>query len=230
MDNDPFSPYEHLATRLLPHSQACTGDGSHDFSHLMRVWKNVSLILAAEGGDGELLAAATLLHDCAPVEKNSPMRSQASRRAAEKATEILIGIGWSKARSEAAAHAIEAHSFAAQVEPQTLEARILRDADRLDAIGAVGVARCFYVAGRMGSALYDPGDPLAENRKLNDSRYALDHFPVKLLRLEDEFQTATGCRLARQRIDRIKSFYEAFVEEIGVDGAESGLRLNEAVA
>lgn len=222
----PFSPYEQLATRLLPHSGACTGDGSHDFTHLLRVWKNVSEISASEGGDGEILLAAVLLHDCATIEKNSPLRAEASRLSAEKAREVLKGLGWPEARIAAVTHAIEAHSYSAAVEPKSLEASILRDADRLDALGAVGVARCFYVAGRMASALYDPGDPLAESRKLADNRFALDHFRVKLFKLESGIRTATGRRLARTRVERLSAFFDAFRDEIG---AEEAMR-NGAVA
>ncbi len=78
---------------------------------------------------------------------------------------------------------IEAHSFSANIETRTLEAKILQDADRLDAIGVIGAARCFYIAGRMGSALYDSNDPMAENRPLDDKNYALDHFRTKLFNL-----------------------------------------------
>jgi len=87
------------------------------------------------------------------------MQHQASRLAAEKAISLLTGLRWSTDRQQAVAHAIEAHSFSAGIEPRTLEARILQDADRLDALGFMGVARCFYTAGRMGSSLYDPADP-----------------------------------------------------------------------
>jgi hypothetical protein len=79
--------------------------------------------------------------------------------AAEKAATVLADLGWDKTDITAVAHAVTAHSFSANIVPETLEARILQDADRLDAIGMVGAARCFYIAGRMGSGLYDPADP-----------------------------------------------------------------------
>jgi uncharacterized protein len=109
---------------------------------------------------------------------------------------------------------VAAHSFSAGIEPLTLEAKTLQDADRLDAIGMLGVARCFYVAGRMGSALYDPVDPHALERPLDDRRYALDHFRAKLLKLASGFRTATGARLARLRHDRLQRFLDEFADEI----------------
>jgi uncharacterized protein len=214
MDWTRFAPHAALAEALLP--QAGIGDdGAHDLAHLLRVWANAFIIAGREGGDGELIAAAVLLHDCVAVEKNSPRRAQASRLAAERAGEILAARNWPAARVDAVRHAIAAHSFSAEIAPETLEARVLQDADRLDAIGMIGVARCFYTAGRMGSALYDPEDPRAEHRPLNDAAFALDHFHAKLLRLRDGFQTPTGQDMADERSRRIAEFVVLFEQEIG---------------
>lgn len=214
MTDPRFDPHNALAARLLPHA-ASPGDGSHDLSHILRVWANVRQLMAAEGGDAEILLAATLLHDCVAVEKTSPLRSQASRLAAERAGETLAGLGWPAPRIAAVTHAIAAHSFSAGIVPETLEARILQDADRLDAIGLIGVARCFYVAGRTGAALYDPEDPLAADRPLDDRRFALDHFETKLLTLAKGFQTTTGRRLAKARHDSLLVFRDGLLAEIG---------------
>lgn len=208
-----FHPHEALAAQLLTHATE-GDDGSHDLAHIHRVFKNAMKIQVGEGGDAEILAAAVLLHDCVAVEKNSPLRSQASRLAAEKAGGILAGLGWSEAKIAAVAHAILTHSFSANIPPETLEAKMLQDADRLDAIGMVGVARCFYIAGRMGSGLYHPADPGAEHRPLDDRSYAIDHFPAKLLKLSEGFQTATGARLAQERHERLTLFLTLFRDEI----------------
>ncbi|WP_278644016.1 HD domain-containing protein [Burkholderia lata] len=209
-----FAPFQDLARALLAHWSDANGDGSHDTSHLQRVWKNAAAIQAKEGGDAEVLFAATLLHDCVAVEKDSPLRAQASRLSADKARQVLKSLDWPDAKIDAVAHAVEAHSFSACIAPTTLEARILQDADRLDAIGMVGVARCFYVAGRMGSALYDPVDPHASERALDDTRFAIDHFRTKLLRLSTGFQTVTGTRMAIVRRDRLQRFLDEFSDEI----------------
>ncbi len=208
-----FHPQEALAEQLLPHATEA-GDGAHDPAHILRVFRNAFRIQAEEGGDARILAASVLLHDCVSVEKNSPLRSEASRLAAEKAGEILGRLGWSEEDRQAVAHAVLTHSFSANIAPQTLEAKILQDADRLDAIGMIGAARCFYIAGRMNSALYDVLDPLAEDRPLDDRRFAIDHFPAKLFRLAEGFQTATGRRLATERHERLKSVLDQLLSEI----------------
>ncbi len=208
-----FSPFHALAEQLLPHATGGT-DGSHDIAHLHRVWKNVKRIQDIEGGDLEILCAATMLHDCVSVEKNDPRRSQASRMAAEKAAGLLAALSWHGARIALVSHAIKTHSFSADIAPETLEAKILQDADRLDAIGLIGAVRCFYTAGRMGSGLYDAAEPVAVSRPLDDKRYAVDHFPAKLFRLADGFQTVTGAALARQRHTRMEQFMADFLDEI----------------
>ena len=210
---DAFKPHESLAAQLIPH--ACdSDDGSHDIAHILRVFRNAMRIHAEEGGNGSVLAAAVLLHDCVSVEKNSPLRAQASRLAAEKASGLLSALGWQSDDIAAVAHAILTHSFSAGIPPETIEAKILQDADRLDAIGAIGVARCFYIGGRMNSGLHDVADPRAEARELDDKRFAIDHFPVKLFKLADGFQTTTGRRMAAERHDRLVAFYNDFLEEI----------------
>ncbi|MFA7414827.1 MAG: HD domain-containing protein [Rhizobium sp.] len=208
-----FSPHEDLAASLLDHATE-GDDGSHDIAHVLRVFRNAMRIAEAEGGNGRILTAAVLLHDCVAVEKNSPLRSQASRLAADKAATLLAATGWEVEDIAAVAHAIAAHSFSANITPETLEARILQDADRLDAIGMVGAARCFYIAGRLGSALYDPFDPLAQHRPLDDKAFAIDHFEAKLFKLADGFQTETGGLLARKRHERLRQILDLFIDEI----------------
>ena len=208
-----FAPFQQLATALLPHA-IDTDDGGHDVGHLARVFSNAMRIQSKEGGDTRVIAAATLLHDCVNVEKDSPQRSQASRLAAQKASAVLSDLGGFTDKIDQVAHAIEAHSFSAGIKPVTLEARILQDADRLDAIGMIGAARCFYISGRMGGRLYDPADARASNRSIQGDRFALDHFQEKLFKLADGFQTATGQALAQTRHARLKLVYDTLLDEI----------------
>ena len=210
---DTFSPFQQLFQQLSRVLDA-SNDGSHDISHLNRVWRTARLIAAEEGGDLRLLAAAVILHDCVAVEKDSPLREQASRLAAEKAEQMLEELQWSSLEVEAVTDAIRTHSYSAGLTPRSLEGCILQDADRLDAIGAVGIARCFYTAGRMGSRLYDALDPQGKERDLDDRRYALDHFPMKLLRLATGFQTRAGSRMAQERHSRLQAFYDVFTGEL----------------
>jgi uncharacterized protein len=209
-----FSPFEALAERLLPEG-ASTGDGAHDAAHLLRVWQNVRHLQAEEGGDLRQLCAAVLLHDGVAVEKDSPLRAQASRLAADKARGLLAALEWTASDVDAVAHAILTHSYSAGIAPETIEAKILQDADRLDAIGMIGAMRCFYIAGRMGSALYDPLDPKAQDRPLDDKAFALDHFETKLFKLAAGFQTETGRRMALRRQERLRLVVSLMMEEIG---------------
>jgi uncharacterized protein len=215
---EPFAPWQDLADHLLGAFDANGTDGSHDLSHIVRVWRNVIRIARREPEcDTELLLAATILHDCVPVEKSSPDRPIAARLSAARAREIVAPLGWSAPRVDNLVHAIETHSFSGGLRPETLEAKILQDADRLDAIGAIGIARCFHVGGRMGGALYHPGDPGAEARPLDDRAYALDHFPAKLFRVAEGFQTAEGQRLASGRAALMRNFVAAFRAEVEHD-------------
>ncbi|PHM24471.1 HD domain-containing protein [Xenorhabdus ehlersii] len=211
-----FSPFEDLALQILP--MAIEGDdGAHDIAHLHRVWRNAKQICEAESGNLRLVFVAVLLHDCVSVEKNAPNRHLASRMAAEKAALILKDLAWNEKEINATCHAIEAHSFSAGLTPKTLEAKIVQDADRLDSIGMVGVGRCFYTAGRMGSSLYDLHDPLAKQREYNDKAYTIDHFFTKLFKIESEFQTVSGRKMASERAERMKLFLNAFLDEIQIE-------------
>jgi uncharacterized protein len=188
-------------------------DAAHDMAHLYRVWKNVRDIHAIEGGDLEALCAATILHDAVNLPKDHPDRAKASHLSGKVAQKALTALNWDIPRIDAVVHAIEAHSFSAGIAPKTHEARILQDADRLDAIGAIGIARCFMVGGALDRTLYDPNDPAAQNRDLNDGQFTLEHFPLKLLQLKDSFQTATGRKIAGER----HAYMTGFLDRLGRD-------------
>ena len=102
------------------------------------------------------------------------------------------------------------YGFSANLPAQSLEAKLIQDADRMEALGAIGLARVFYTSGRLGRDLFDPYDPLAERRPLDDLQYALDHFFVKLYKVADSMQTEAGRRLARQR----RRYLEEYVEQL----------------
>jgi uncharacterized protein len=208
-----FHPFDQLAAKLLDNLMD-DEDGAHDLSHIVRVWRNAKLIHREESGDLEALAAAVLLHDCVQVAKDSPLRSKASLLAANESRVRLAALGWEPSRIDTVACAIESHSFSAGVAPTSIEGCILQDADRLDAIGFGGIARCFYTAGRLGSRLYDLADPEANTRPLDDGRNALDHFPKKLLTLEGSFKTRTGQELAKERHRRVLEFYRGMLAEV----------------
>ncbi|MFY0659458.1 MAG: HD domain-containing protein [Shimia sp.] len=197
-------------------------DSAHDLAHLDRVWTTAQALAEAEGGaDLRVLLGAAYLHDLVNLPKDSPHRARASTMAAGAAAPILRSHGFSNHEVAAAQHAIATHSFSAGLKPKSLEARILRDADRLDALGAIGIARTFAVGGALGRALYDENDPFAEHRELDDSAWALDHWPVKLFRLPEDMQTVAGKLTAQKRVAEMRAYAQVLAGELGRDLPES---------
>ncbi|AXA91190.1 HD domain-containing protein [Massilia sp. YMA4] len=194
---------------------AATGDdGAHDLNHLHRVWGNARRLLADHPeADALVVLAACYLHDLVNLPKNHPERHLASRQAAQLACAQLTELAFPAALVPGVAHAIETHSFSANLEPHTIEARIVQDADRLDALGAVGLARMFYTAGRMGSALAHDSDPAGLHRVLDDKAYSLDHIVVKLATLPGTMRTAAGRRLGEARLRQLQDFRADFIAE-----------------
>jgi uncharacterized protein len=191
-------------------------DGAHDVHHLRRVWHSARRIAATEAGvDRVVLLAAAYLHDLVNPPKDSPLRSRASTLSAEAAGPVLAGLGLAPERIGRAAHAIAAHSFSAGIEPETVEARILQDADRLEALGAIGLARCYYTGGKLGGGLWEAADPFGRSaRDLDDRRWATDHFRLKLLKLEGLMRTDEGRRLARRRTRVLTAFLRQLEREL----------------
>lgn len=190
------------------------GDSAHDISHILRVVKNARLILESEEADEEIVIAAAWLHDCVNLPKNHPKRKQASILAAEKATEFLREIGFHQPKIAEVGHAIEAHSFSAGIPPENIEAKIVQDADRLDAIGAIGIARCLMVSGKLDRSLYNSQDPFCENREPDDSIWTIDHFFEKLFKLPDMMHTETARHEAKKRIRFMEEYLSELKREI----------------
>jgi uncharacterized protein len=142
------------------------------------------------------------------------MRPQASKLAAKEAGEFLHNNQYPAEYIADIKHAIEAHSFSAQVKPNTLEAKIVQDADRLDAIGAIGIARCFMVGGALNTRLYDPQDPFAEMRNADDRVNVIDHFYIKLLKLADMMMTRAGKEEASKRTVFMYQYLDQLRQEI----------------
>jgi uncharacterized protein len=187
-------------------------DASHDVSHFMRVAKAACQIASIEKNptDSLVLLAAAYFHDIVSLPKNHPEAYLSSKLAAEKAMNILTDLQFPNAKLEDVYHAIHAHSFSAQVEPKTLEAKIIQDADRLEALGALGILRTFYLSGYLRSQPYHSEDPFATSRPLNDKSFALDHFYCKLFKLPAQLRTQGGRQLAERRA----LFLQRFIDEI----------------
>lgn len=189
-------------------------DGAHDLNHLHRVWRNATILLEDHtDADALVVLAACYLHDLVNLPKNHPERHLASRQAARLAHTRLGALGFPEDKLAAVAHAIETHSFSAALTPETIEAKIVQDADRIDALGAVGLARLFYTGGRMACALAHADDPMALHRELDDRAYALDHIETKLATLPGKMQTGAGRRLALARLSVLTAFRDDFISE-----------------
>ncbi|MDQ2821496.1 MAG: HD domain-containing protein [Pseudomonadota bacterium] len=205
---------------------AATGDAAHDLQHVRRVWATAQSLLAREpAADALVVMAACFLHDLVNLPKNAPDRAQASTRSAQLARHQLAWLGFPPDKLDAVAHAIAAHSYSAAIAPASLEARIVQDADRIDALGAVGLARMFSISGQLGRALAHPLDPLARHRPRDDMTYALDHIQEKLAKLPAMMQTEAGRALAEERLALMLAFRDAFVDEWGT-GSGIWRRLN----
>ena len=191
------------------------GDAAHDLAHIRRVVANARALAATEGARLEVVLPAAWLHDCVSVPKDSPQRASASKLAAAQALVWLRDWGWPEEVLPDVAHAIEAHSFSAGIAPRTLEAQVVQDADRLDALGAAGLARCLMLGGEMGRPLYAAVDPFCDNRVPDDRASCVDHFYTKLLKLESTMQTPGGRTEARVRTEYLRGFLAELRKEIG---------------
>ena len=190
-------------------------DAGHDLAHVQRVVTAAKLLAEKEQADLQVVVAAAWLHDCVAVAKNSPLRSQASKMAADKAIEYLASIDFTNEKLSAVHHAIVAHSYSANVEAETLEAKIVQDADRLDSLGAIGIARCFTVGGAMHRSVYNVDDPFCENRDPDDYSYTVDHFYNKLFKLPEVMHTYAGRQEAESRVLFMKEFMKELDREVG---------------
>lgn len=208
--------WERIFTDYLTESCAEHDDASHDIDHFRRVAHTATNIAALEEqvADPLVILAAAYFHDIVSLPKNHPDNNQSSLLAALKAKEILRDLGFPEEKLSSVCHAIEAHSFSAKKQPETLEAKIVQDSDRMEALGALGVMRTFYVSGRLNRDPYDPEDPFAKNRPLDDKQYGLDHFYCKLFKLPDLLQTEGGRQLAVKRTDTLHLFVNELAKNL----------------
>lgn len=200
--------------RAVARSRCEGADAAHDWLHVTRVAANARRVALAEGADVTVAVAAALLHELFNYPKGHPDSRRSGEVCAEHAAVVLREQGWDDARAEAVCYAIRVHPFSLGVTPDTLEAKVLQDADRLDAIGAIGVARCFATCADMRRPFYDPDDPRCEHRAPDDKLWGVDHFYKKLLRLEAGMHTATARALAAERTRFMREFLDHLADEI----------------
>ncbi|MBT8145908.1 MAG: HD domain-containing protein [Gammaproteobacteria bacterium] len=201
-------------------SDRVSTDPAHDILHVRRVVSLAKALSESEEADLQVVLPAAWLHDCVTLPKDSPDKHQASTLAAEEAIRFLKSIDYPGHHLDAIHHAIQTHSYSAGIKPETLEACVVQDADRLDALGAIGVARCMLVGGALHTPLYHPGDVFCEHRLPADREFVLDHFYQKLLHLADSMHTPSA-RLEAQRRRQVLLF---FLDELRRELAVSRIR------
>ncbi|MBX5459423.1 MAG: HD domain-containing protein [Thermogemmatispora sp.] len=219
--------YREVEGRFLSVGRA---DLAHGWDHIERVYRLAVAIAQREGADQFVVGMAALLHDLGRVatesERDGKMSAAQEQRhhadlSHDLAAEVLAAHGVPTAEREAILHAVLAHSFSRGIEPRTLEARVVRDADRLDGLGAIGIMR-WAITGTLRAAAetrpYDPADPFAEQHAPDDRRYLLDHFYTKLLRMGETMGTATGQALAQERLAFMRRYLEEFRRELRLEG------------
>lgn len=208
-----YPRHDPLWARVEP--ELPTGDLAHDRLHVLRVYRWAVRLAPGAGADLDLAGAAALVHDLVNVPKESAQRSFGGELSADAAAPVLREVGYDEAEVKAICAAVRRSPWSRGLTPQTPLDRVLQDADRLDAIGAVGIARTFATAQRMqiGGAklsLYDEVDPLALEREAEDRRFALDHFKTKLLTLAGGMHLAE----AREEAQRRHAVMEGFLEQL----------------
>jgi uncharacterized protein len=191
-------------------------DLAHNWDHVSRVYTLAEYIADREGADRFIVGMATLMHDLGHTVECKGNRHHVDL-SIELASELMRASQIPITLQDAITHVIIAHSFSRGIEPRTLEARVVRDADRLDALGAVGIMRWGIVGGqrqKTGRKPYHLDDPFAERHSLDDNRYMLDHFYTKLLKLESTMLTETGLHLARHRTTFMHQYLDQFKREL----------------
>lgn len=191
-----------------------SNDPAHDFKHTMRVYKSAKRLAKKENANTKLVLCASLLHDIVSFPKSDKRSKSSSIKSASKASKILKKYNLSKTEIKIISDAIRDHSFSQNKKPKTLEGKILQDADRLDAIGAIGIARAFAVAGAEGRTFYNESDPFCDKRKPNDQNWTIDHFYRKLLKLEKLMNTKSAKTEAKRRTKILENYLSNLKKEI----------------
>ncbi len=191
------------------------GDPAHDYEHVMRVCQNAEKICKKEKkADKRLVLSAALLHDIASYPKSDRRSKQSSVQSAKKSKILLRKFSFTESEIITITDAIRDHSFSRSRIPKTLEGKILQDADRLDAIGAIGIARAFSTGGSLKRPLYNTDDPFCKYRSPDDKTWTLDHFFQKLLGLESLMNTRSGKLEAKRRTRILKEYLKMLKLEI----------------
>jgi len=189
-------------------------DSAHDFQHTMRVYKNAQKICKKEKANEKLVLSAALLHDIVSYPKSDKRSKTSSIESAKKSKKILEKLDFTKKEITIISDAIHDHSFSQNKIPKTIEGKILQDADRLDALGAIGIARVFATGGSLKRPFYNIDDPFCKKRIPDDHTWTVDHFFAKLFKLESLMNTKSGKAEAKKRTRILKEFLNQLKQEL----------------
>lgn len=193
-------------------------DPVHGYDHVLRVYAMAEKLAIAEGADLEIVRAAALLHDAVGAEPESVSgRAEHHQASADFAAEVLRREDWSEERIQAVQHCIRAHRYRSTEPPQTLEARVLFDADKLDVLGAIGAARTIAYAAQAGQPIY--AEPSAHFLKTGKTEPGEPHssyheYLFKLRRVKDRLTTFSAKAIAEERHLFLESFYAQLAAEV----------------
>jgi len=194
-------------------------DPVHDFHHILRVLALAERVAREEGADLEIVRAAVLLHDAAGASPGADSGPRATHHeaSADFAREVLAAKGWPDERIEAVQHCIRAHRFRGTEAPRSLEAKILFDCDKLDVLGAIGVARTVAYAALAGQPL--TGEPSEKFKTTGEKEPGEPHTPYheflfKLSKVKDRMQTATARKIAEDRHQYLEDYFVRLTREV----------------
>ncbi len=188
--------------------------GSHDWEHTLRVFKLCKHIGPIEKADMEVLLIAAYLHDigrCFQDRSNGHICH--AEKGARMAQDIIKNLLLSDTQKKNILHSIQVHRFRGEKSPETTEAKVLFDADKLDAIGAVGIARAYHFAGELGARLHNPDSNIENTSSYSRDDTGYREYRVKLIKIKDRILTGEGRRLAIKRHDFMTKFFQQFINE-----------------
>ena len=188
--------------------------GSHDWEHTLRVSRLCERIGAAEGVDMDVLLVAAYLHDIGRSHQDASNGAVCHAEiGAQMAKPIVTALPLTEKQKENIVHCIRSHRFRGNNAPKTAEAKVLFDADKIDAIGAVGVARAYLFAGEVGARLHNPDINAEETEPYSKDDTGFREYKVKLCKIRDRILTDEGKKLASERHDFMERFFKRFINE-----------------
>jgi uncharacterized protein len=214
--NIPKKPGDRVLSKICRAAQHLfsSARGSHDWEHTLRVFRLCERIGPQEGADMLVLKAAAFLHDIGRAAQDKANGSIChATRGARMTRKIIAPLPLSATRKHNIEHCVRAHRYRSDQPPSTIEAKVLFDADKIDAIGAVGVARAYLFAGELGACLHNPHIPIEQSEPYSKNDTGYREYIVKLSKVKARVLTAEGRRLAEKRHEFMVSFFERFLHE-----------------